>query len=157
MKISKFNAWSNPLGRATGFALLLLIVGCGGNAVADARYSADTHMASNQQAERDPQLLRRGKVLFLQCRACHGTSQAEGHLVGPNLSSLFGSTVGKRDGFIYSESMAESDLVWDTDNLDAFLTDPDALFPGTKMAFGGIADNVSRRALIAYLQSATSE
>ena len=96
--------------------------------------------------------VKRGGILFLQCRACHATSAEDGHRVGPNLSSLFGSVAGSRDGFVYSESMGASDVVWDEQTLFEFLEDPDAYFNGTKMAYAGLPDEADRRRLIEYLR-----
>lgn len=101
--------------------------------------------------------VKRGSILFLQCRACHATNAEDGHRVGPNLSSLFGSVAGSRDGFVYSESMGASDVVWDEQTLFEFLGDPDAYFNGTKMAYAGLPNEADRRRLIEYLRQATKD
>ncbi len=97
--------------------------------------------------------VRRGRLLFLQCRACHSLSEADGHLVGPNLNALFGAVAGKKAGFVYSETAAESKVVWTSETLDRFLEQPSDFFPGTKMAFAGIPDAKDRRDLIGYLKT----
>ena len=99
----------------------------------------------------DSAAARRGELLFLQCRACHSLNRDDSHRVGPNLAGLFGSVAGMRQGFVYSEGMAASGLVWTEETLDRFLTRPNDLFPGTKMAFGGMSDAEDRRLLIAYI------
>ena len=43
-------------------------------------------------------------------------------------------------------------LVWDDPTLDAYITDPTAVVPGTTMDFIGIADAKDRADLIAYLK-----
>lgn len=98
---------------------------------------------------------RRGMLLFLQCRACHSVNEADGHLVGPNLSGLFGAVAGKKEDFVYSESATASDIVWSAETLDEFLARPNDFFPGTKMAFAGIESDADREALIAYLRDQT--
>lgn len=134
---------------------LLVLVAYSGLTVA----VADDDRASRADAEPvdTGASTRRGKLLFLQCRACHALNLEDGHRVGPNLAGLFGSVAGSRDGFVYSEALASSDLVWTEEALDAFLTRPDDYFPGTKMAFGGISDPEDRRQLIAYLKTESAE
>ena len=97
--------------------------------------------------------VRRGSLLFLQCRACHALDSADGHRVGPNLSGLFGSVAGKKDGFVYSDAVAGSELVWSEAALNEFLARPDDYFPGTKMVFAGMPNEQDRRQLIAYIKS----
>ena len=94
-----------------------------------------------------------GGKLFLQCRACHTVGAAEASGIGPNLSGVVGAKAGTRAGYVYSPAMAASGLVWTPTTLDAFLTRPMTLVPGTKMAFGGVANPKGRADLIAYLST----
>lgn len=97
----------------------------------------------------------RGRILFLQCRSCH-TLEADGpHLVGPNLHGLFGTVVGSKEGFVYSEALVEADFEWTPEALDAWLTRPTDFLPGNKMAFVGIQSAEDRSMLIDYLQEQT--
>lgn len=97
--------------------------------------------------------LRRGRIMFLQCRACH-TTEADGeHRVGPNLHGLIGASAGSKEGFTYSEAMAGSEIVWGDDALDEFLLRPTDYVPGTIMVFAGIESADDRRALIAFIKS----
>ena len=49
--------------------------------------------------------------------------------------------------------MANSGITWTEDRLDAFLSAPQAVVPGTKMTFMGLRSPDRRAALIAYLKS----
>ena len=97
--------------------------------------------------------LRRGRIMFLQCRACHSTEVDGEHKVGPNLHGLFGASAGTKDGFSYSSAMTDADIVWSEDTLDAFLERPTDYVPGTIMVFAGIEEPADRQALIAYVRS----
>ena len=127
-----------------------IVVGCASDPVI-AQTAAKTVAQSSMSAS------PRGRLLFLQCRACHSLNQDDGHLVGPNLAGMFGQVAGKRDGFVYSESAAETEVVWTEATLDEFLARPNDFFPGTKMAFAGIADAEDRKQLIEYLMIETSD
>ncbi|MFK8016564.1 MAG: cytochrome c family protein [Gammaproteobacteria bacterium] len=98
-----------------------------------------------------------GKQIFNQCRACHAVKRATGHLVGPNLSSVYGSQAGRNDGYAYSTSMKESGIVWTDDALDTYLTRPSEYVPGTKMTFGGLSRAEDRAGIIAYLKAASRQ
>ncbi len=74
-----------------------------------------------------------GERVWGQCRACHmiqdddGTDIQRGGRTGPNLYNIIGSTAGTEDGFRYSNAMVaagEAGLVWDEENLAAYLADP---------------------------------
>lgn len=112
--------------------------------------------ATNENIEIDEaKLLRKGKILFLQCRACH-TLEADGdHLVGPNLNALFDSQAGMKPDFAYSEEMSGSNIKWNEDTLDQFLIKPSEYVPGTIMAFVGVEKPEDRAAIILYLKNNT--
>lgn len=98
----------------------------------------------------------RGRLLFLQCRACHTLAAGEPHKVGPNLHGLFGAAAASRPGFAaYSKALKESGLAWDEAALDRFLAGPGRAVPGTTMAFAGLPKPEDRAAIIAYLRAAT--
>jgi len=95
----------------------------------------------------------RGKLVFLQCQACHAVQAGETGLIGPSLAGVYGRKAGSLAGYDYSAPLKASGLVWDAANLDKWLTDPSALVPGTKMAFAGIASPALRADVIAYLKT----
>lgn len=100
--------------------------------------------------------LKRGETLFLQCRACHSLAAGEPNKVGPNLHGMFGRKAGLAPDFVYSDPMAQSEVIWDPESLSAFLERPSQFMPGNRMVFIGVGKPVDRANLIAFLQQATS-
>ena len=139
-------------GRTRGVGLISLLAALMTSAcvAADAPRQAASAAPTAADATVD---LRRGRIMFLQCRACHSTEADGEHKVGPNLHGLFGASAGEKDGFTYSSAMSEADTVWSEDTLDAFLERPTDYVPGTIMVFAGIEEQADRQALIAYLRS----
>ncbi len=99
--------------------------------------------------------LKRGKTLFLQCRACHSLGEGEAHKVGPNLYGVFGRNAGLAPGFAYSEAVSSADISWSPETLDEWLARPSDFLPGNRMVFIGVKDPQDRANLIAYLQQET--
>ena len=104
--------------------------------------------------EVDP-LLKRGKIVWFKCRSCHEVSANGPNKVGPNLHGLIGAKAGAKEGFVYSDVMKNSEIIWDDETLDAFLKKPTDFIKGTKMAFVGIEKESDRKAVIAYLNENT--
>jgi len=50
---------------------------------------------------------------------------------------------------------ARSGIVWTPETLDKFITDPQALVPGNRMPYAGMANAGDRADLIAYLTKAS--
>ena len=110
-------------------------------------------IASTASAEGDP---RRGGEVYRTCVACHSLEPGL-HLTGPSLAGLLARTAGAAPGFDrYSEPLTEAEFEWDTGTLDAFLSDPETMFPGTYMTFPGIEDAEARADLVAFLAVATA-
>ncbi len=99
----------------------------------------------------------RGSKLYLQCRACHSLKENEPHTIGPNLFNLVGSKAGSRDGYVYSEALLNSEIVWTIENLNLWLEKPYVIAPGNKMVFSGMRKQEDRDDLIAFLYDQTSE
>jgi cytochrome c len=89
-----------------------------------------------------------GKLLFVACAACH-TEKSDG--IGPNLKGVYGRKSAALDDFRYSNPMKRANLVWDAENLRAYLIDPQAKVKGNRMPFGGVADPQEADDLVAYL------
>ena len=98
---------------------------------------------------------KRGRLLYLQCRACHELRPAGAALVGPHLGDLLGRKVAAVEGFAYSAALRGQAFAWDRARLDAWLAAPGKVVPGNTMAFAGIPSAEDRASLIAYLESAT--
>jgi len=56
------------------------------------------------------------------------------------------------DGYSYSDAMAELEGEWTFEDLNAFLADPKAFVPGTKMNFAGLRKASDRANLIAFMR-----
>jgi len=104
----------------------------------------------------DDAQLKRGRLLFMQCRACHDTEPSEAQKVGPNLHGIMGRAAAKGSEYAFSESLASSDIVWTAETLDRWIERPSALIPGTTMVFAGITSSEDRAALVAFLEHATA-
>jgi cytochrome c len=98
-----------------------------------------------------------GKLVFLQCAACHTANQGGANLVGPNLFGVFGTKAGTRRGdFDYTPSLKATGWTWDAKTLDTWVKDPRMALPKTKMVFIGLKTPKQRIDLIAYLKVASS-
>ena len=97
----------------------------------------------------------RGRALYLQCKRCHQVGGGAEHRIGPHLNDVFDRAAGSLDGFRYSPAMKAAGaggLVWTEATLDAFLSDPHALVPRSRMSFSGMALAGDRVNLLAWLQ-----
>lgn len=115
---------------------------------------ADEYLAQAPYADADRD---NGASLVHLCRACHSLARGGAHMIGPNLYGFFGSKVGTREGFDYSEAILEADFVWTPEALDAWLTEPALFLPGNRMVIPGIGKKQDRSDVIAYLLEVTSE
>jgi cytochrome c len=161
----------------TWLALALMVGGCGGSneggssnaAPADAAKqemggpqsfdvgeikSAAGYLEEPQFAQADA---KRGRLVFLQCQACHALAASGGHKVGPNLAGMFGQPAASKEGFNYSPALKASGLVWTPKALEEWLIRPSGFVPGNIMAFAGIRDEKDRKDLLAYILTETSK
>jgi len=99
-------------------------------------------------AECDPAA---GQKVYNKCRACHSLEPGV-QLMGPSLHGVLGRPAGAVEGFYYSPAMAKADLVWNAQNLDAFLAEPQTFIPGNVMPFSGLKSQQQRDALLCLFQ-----
>ena len=90
-----------------------------------------------------------GKALFQTCVACH-TERSDA--LGPSLKGVVGRKSGALEDFRYSNAMKRANLVWDDDNLRAYIQDPQAKVKGNRMPYGGVSDPKDVDDIIAYLK-----
>jgi cytochrome c len=95
----------------------------------------------------------RGKTLFTRCSSCH--SMTEQNKVGPHLSGVFGRPAGTVAGASYSKAMTASGMTWNEQTLEAFLTEPTRVLPGTTMSVR-LPNPQDRADVIAYLKTLVS-
>ena len=95
------------------------------------------------------------RVFATQCKACHTLQRGGATTTGPNLYRIMGRRSGTGQGYGYSEVMRKFALEWNDTTLAAYLRDPRADMPGTKMVFAGIKQRDQMADVIAYLKEAT--
>lgn len=114
--------------------------------------------AAEEMAAPDPELVAAGKKVFRKCKACHQVGEGAKNRVGPILTGIVGHPAGQVEGFKYSNAlkdMADDGLVWNAENLKAFLADPRGFMKGTRMSFAGLRKDKDLDAITAYLASFT--
>ena len=101
-----------------------------------------------------PQLSRaagdaeRGAKVYEDCRLCHALDKNE---IGPMHRGVFGAKAGSVSTYNYSPALKAASIVWDERTLDRWLTDPQAMVPGTKMVFS-VDDAQDRADVIEFLK-----
>ena len=93
---------------------------------------------------------KHGETVFKTCTACHNNQPGA---LGPNLKGVVGRKAGDLEDFRYSNAMKHADLVWDEDNLKAYITDPQGKVKGNRMPFSGIRNPSDVDDVVAYLQT----
>lgn len=90
---------------------------------------------------------------FQPCLACHSVDVSTHGMAGPNLVDLIGRPVGGDTAFQYSFVLrdAGTNTIWTVELLEAFLEDPEGMFPGMWMSYPGINDAKARRDIVDYL------
>ena len=88
------------------------------------------------------------------CIQCHTFGKGEPPGAGPNLFGLIGRKAGSQQGFAYSAGFTKAleGKTWDRALLERWLTDTQALAPGSGMVYFQ-DDPKQRAALIQYLAS----
>jgi cytochrome c len=100
--------------------------------------------AGAAQAQVDPS--------FAQCAACHTVAPGQNRL-GPTLYKVVGRKKASVPGFAYSPAMKAQKGVWTEAELNAYIANPRAKVPGTRMVYAGMPDAAKRARLIAWLKS----
>jgi cytochrome c len=94
-----------------------------------------------------------GEAIFKKsCAVCH-TTDAGKNKIGPSLHGVIGRHSASLTDYSYSDAMKKADRTWDDQTLDAYLTNPRELVPGTKMIFVGLKNEEDRKNVIAFLES----
>ncbi len=96
-----------------------------------------------------------GEKVFAKCKACHEVEKGV-NKVGPTLKGVVGRAAASVPDYKYSEAMlakGAEGLVWTEENLTAYLPDPKAYVPKTKMAFAGLKKPEDVANVIAFLKA----
>nr|WP_245198080.1 cytochrome c family protein [Jiella mangrovi] len=97
-----------------------------------------------------------GEKVFNKCKACHAVGEGAKNKIGPELNGILGEKIAAVDGYSFSsalKSYAEEHPTWTVEELKAWLADPRAVAPGTKMSFPGLKNEADIDNVIAYLAS----
>ena len=96
----------------------------------------------------------KGASIFHQCAICHTIGPNASVKLGPPLNGVAGQAWAAWPGYPYSAGLVAgrtAGKAWDDATLNQWLTSPQKMVPGTKMAFGGIQDEQQRADVVAYL------
>lgn len=127
-----------------------VLAACGGKGEGPAPEELTARLAS-LPAPYNAADLANGEKKWLQCKSCHTLVEGGAILTGPPLHGVFGRPAATLPDFKYSEALKVKGVTWDAAAMDAWIADPRAYAPGTKMSFVGIQDAKERTDLIAYL------
>lgn len=94
-----------------------------------------------------------GKLFKRICGGCHNVGPSVRSSFGPQLNGILNRPAGSASDYQYSDAMKTSGVVWSRDKLVAYLENPKAVVPGTRMIFWGLSDAEKIDNLLAYLQS----
>jgi len=93
-----------------------------------------------------------GEKVFARCKACHQVGEKARNGVGPQLNGIVGRASAAIADYRYSPAMQKAGLTWDPATLQAFLQNPKAVVPGTKMTMAGLTKEADFSNLLAYLK-----
>ena len=103
----------------------------------------------------EPAPVAGGAVNFAtSCSGCHQIHDGFAHRLGPDLYHLLDRPIATAKNYgAYTPALKKLGGKWDRQRLDQFLRDPQAMAPGTSMAFPGIADDRQRAAIVDYVMA----
>lgn len=88
-----------------------------------------------------------------QCASCHSFNEGGKNGVGPNIYGVIGRKHAGIAGFNYSDAVKGKPGPWSYEEMNAWLKNPKAYAPGTRMAYAGLNNDKQRADLILYLRS----
>jgi len=99
-----------------------------------------------------------GADVFRACVACHTLSPDEGNKAGPTLAGIFGRRIATLPGYNFSPALKKLDIVWTPETVSKlFELGPMRYTPGTKMPEQTIGSADDRKALVEFLDRATTK
>ena len=106
---------------------------------------------------RDVATMPNGERQFMRkCSICHALEAGPSRKAGPTLHGVFGRRAGTLDGYRYSSTLQNSDIIWTEETVDALFDEgPDHYIPGSKMPMQVIAKPDDRADLIGFLKTRT--
>ena len=98
-----------------------------------------------------------GQASFKKCAACHSVDPSGANKVGPGLWNIINRPAGAHEGFKYSAGLTAFSnggaVLWDYEQLNAFLAAPKKYVAGTSMGFAGLKSEEERANVISYLNT----
>ena len=94
----------------------------------------------------------KGEKIYKKCGSCHNYKKDSSNKVGPSLWNIINRPKANLEGFPYSKALAESEGVWNFEELAAFLYKPKDYIIGTKMNFAGLKNVEDRANLVIFLR-----
>ncbi|HLH11384.1 MAG TPA: cytochrome c family protein [Methylovirgula sp.] len=88
------------------------------------------------------------------CKLCHRIGPGASNFVGPNLNGIDGRTIASEPGYDYSQAdqdKKKAGFVWNEQNFDKYIANPQQAIPGTKMLFPGLPKDSDRANIWAYI------
>lgn len=96
----------------------------------------------------------RGKAVFDKtCGECHRFNKK---FLAPPLGNIVGAAKAKQVDQEFSDVLKAAGGTWTYEELNAFIANPGATFPGTSMSFRGLSDGSERADVILYLRDNTA-
>lgn len=92
-----------------------------------------------------------GEQSFNKCRPCHDIGPDAKIKLGPPLNGINGRKSASYAGFNYSDGMKASGITWDKAKFLQWISGPQAMVAGTRMAFAGDQDEADRENIWAYV------
>lgn len=107
---------------------------------------------------KNPDKMDNGERQFARkCSICHALTPDGQRRAGPTLYGIFGRPAGSLPGYLYSQTLTGSDIIWSDDTINQLFDEgPDHYIPGSKMPMQRITGAQDRADLIAYLRRATA-
>ncbi|KIC42451.1 cytochrome C [Ruegeria sp. ANG-R] len=107
---------------------------------------------------KNPDEMGNGERQFARkCSICHSLTPDGRRRAGPTLYGVFGRSAGTLPEYLYSDTLQNSDIIWDEDTINALFDEgPDHYIPGSKMPMQRITGSQDRIDLIAFLRRATA-
>merc|ERR1712060_567007 len=93
------------------------------------------------------------KIFKAKCATCHTCNEGGPNKQGPNLFGVIGRQSGQVEGFKYTAANKNSGVVWTTQAMFDYLTNPKKYIKGTNMAFPGFKKGQDSADVTAYLKS----
>ena len=107
---------------------------------------------------KDPDEMSNGERQFARkCSICHSLTPDGQRRAGPTLNGVFGRQAGTLPGYLYSDTLQDSDIIWNDETINAlFDQGPDRYIPGSKMPMQRITQAQDRDDLVAFLRRSTA-